>query len=148
MKNHSELKSIFSLLLIFVVLLQQFGCISTIKIQPADLSIHEGNQYKLRYRSAVYDVKEAQVSNDTLHGKIDLTYKPPQKNNVVYIQPIADSQVKIDSNYYFSLPLTGITKVYKEVKSPGKTSLAVIGSIAGIFLIVLAFSLRINYRGL
>ncbi len=149
MKNHSELNRTLSLLLIFVILIQQFGCISTKKIQPADLSIHEENQYKLRYRFAVYDVKEAQVSNNTLHGKIDLTYKPSQKNNVVYIQPVADSLVKIDSNYYFSLPLTGITKVYTEDKAPEKTVLAVIGSIAGVFLLVVVYVVSdINSHGL
>ncbi len=136
MKNHSQLNRTLSLLLIFVILIQQFGCISTKKIQPTDLSIYEGNQYKLRYRFAVYDVKEAQVSNNTLHGKIDLTYKSSQKNNFVYIQPIADSLVKIDSNYYFSVPLIGIKKVYKKDKEPVQTALVICGSIVGILLLV------------
>jgi hypothetical protein len=148
MKNHLLLNRSISLFLIFVLLIQQYGCISTKNIQPANLSISEENQYKLRYQIAVYDIKEAQVTNDTLRGKIDLTYKSIQKNNVVYIEPFADSLVKIDTDYYFTLPLSGITKVYKEDKAPGKTALVVGGSIAG-FIVLLSFLVAssLSYSG-
>jgi len=137
MKNQLySIRNIFALFLIFIFLIQQFGCSSSYSILNSDLPVSSIYKYKIHYKNASYFLENAVVSNGILSGKIDEEYEARAKSYIVQIYPTSDSVVKINSKMILSIPISGIHKVKKTEYSPGLTTLVVVGSVAAILVLL------------
>jgi hypothetical protein len=126
-------------LLIFILLLQQFGCVSLNTISTANLPAYSPKYaYAIHCHKSVYVLQKIAVVNDTLSGKI---YNPQTDvlatGKMIRIYLSSDSLVKISPTNILSLPLSGITKVQTVEEDSGKTTALVLGSI-GLVLLLLA----------
>ena len=140
MKKYLEAsKRIISLFMIFLLLVQQFGCVTSAVIPIADLpAYYPKYAYAVHCRKSVYILPKIAVVHDTLSGKI---YNPDSEilatGNFIHIYPSADSLVQIREANILSLPLSGILQVKRTEEAPGKTAALILGGI-GLVLLVLA----------
>jgi hypothetical protein len=140
MQNHFEsVRRIIAVLMIFILLLQQFGCVNTYVITTDDLPAYSPKfAYEIHCDKKVYIMEKVEVKNDTLSGKIfDPEWEVLTTYNFIHIYPSSDSLVTINKAKVISIPLTGIIKVKSTERAKGKTTALVVGSIS-IALIILA----------
>ncbi len=139
MKTFPEaIKRIISLSMIFVLLVQQYGCVTSNIISTANLQAYSPEfAYAIHCHKSVYVLQKIAVVNDTLSGKI---YNPDfdvlTTGDFIRIYPTADSLVRISPAKILSLPLAGVLKVQRIEEDPGKTTALVLGGI-GLALLVL-----------
>lgn len=140
MKNYFKAsKSIISQMLIFILLLQQYGCVTSNVISTADLPAYSPKfAYAIHCHKSVYVLQKITVVNDTLSGKI---YNPQLEilatGDFIHIYPSSDSLVKVSQAKILSLPLSGIIKAKSSQEDATKTTVLVLGGI-GLVLIILA----------
>jgi hypothetical protein len=125
-KYIKSIKSAFSLIMIFVLLIQQFGCTSTKVISTNDLKIYPEYGYKIYYGKKLFALQDPVIANGVLTGKV-LIKEPTHMKKIIQIYPVSDSVISIKSEV-LSLPINKISTL-KQVKSaPGKTTALIIGS--------------------
>jgi len=137
MKKYVEsLKRIITLLMIFILLIQQFGCVNSKILITADLPSHYPKYlFKIHCKKTVYSLDSVTFSNNTLTGKIN-DEEPLQYKYIVHVYPTSDSVVKINKAMLLSLPFSGIEKIKSTEAAPGKTAIFVLSSIALLALII------------
>jgi hypothetical protein len=146
MRKKVELKSILSLLTIFIILIQQFGCVNSKITTTTELpSYYPKYAYKLYYKNSYYYLENIVFKKDTLSGKISKE-DPEFAKYIVHLYLTSDSLVKINKAMMLSIPLSGIMKIKSTESAQGKSTLLVLGSIAVIAIIIFAatFSLEIT----
>ena len=146
MEKKVELKSILSLLMIFILLIQQFGCVNSKIITTAELpSYYPKYVFKIHSKKSAYCLENVAFKNDTLSGKI-MNEDPELVKYYVHIYPTSDSVVKVNKAMILSIPLTGIMKIKSTESAPGKSTLLFLGSVALIAIIIAAatFSMEIT----
>lgn len=134
------IRGIVSLLMIFILLLPQPGCVTTQIISTADLpSYYPKFTYAIHCAKSVYFLDKIAVTNDTLSGKIDPEPDTLQTIDFINIYPSSDSLVRIDTAMILSIPLAGILKAESRKVDTGKTTLSIIGGVA-LFILIITFS--------
>lgn len=138
-----EMKRITAILMIFILLIQQFGCVNSATLTTRDLPSYSPKYaYAVHCHKLVYIMEKIQVTNDTLSGKI---FNPDinilQTDDFIHIYTYSDSLVKINTEKILSLPLSGIKKVKRIEEAPGKTTGLVIGAVVLALLIAAGISL-------
>jgi len=144
MQNHFEsLRRIISVLMIFILLLQQFGCVNTYVITTDNLPAYSPKfAYEIHCDKKVYIMEKIVVKNDTLSGKIiDPEWEVLSTSNFIHIYPSSDSLVTINKAKVLSIPLSGILKVKSTEKARGKTTILVLGSVGIAILILIGISI-------
>lgn len=144
MQNHFEsLRRIFSVLMIFILLLQQFGCVNTYVITTDNLPAYSPKfAYEIHCDKKVYIMEKIVVKNDTLSGKIiDPEWEVLSTSNFIHLYPSSDSLVTINKAKVLSIPLSGILKVKSTEKARGKTTILVLGSVGIALLILIGISI-------
>jgi len=135
-KYFGQLKRISSLLMIFILLIQQSGCVNSKILIAAELpSYYPKYLFKIHYKKTVYSLDSVSFSNNTLTGKIS-DEEPLQSKYIVHIYPTSDSVVRIDKAMLLRMPFSGIEKIKSTEAAPGKSAILVVSSIALIALIV------------
>jgi hypothetical protein len=141
MKNTlRQMKRIVSVLLIFIIMIQHSGCVSSINITSAELPAPSKYAYIVHCQKSFYSLDNIVISNDTLSGKIN-NLVPAQTKYIVRIFPISDSFVKIDTNLILRVPLNGISNMNKIVNAPGKTVALVAGILGGGLMVLMIIAL-------
>lgn len=148
MKKYLEsLKRIITLFMIFILLIQQFGCVNSKILIAADLPSHYPKYlFKIHCKKTVYSLDSVAFTYTTLTGRIS-DEEPLQSKYIVHIYPTSDSVVTINKAMLLSIPFSGIEKIKSTESAPGKSAVLVVGSIALIALIigiVSALSMDIN----
>jgi hypothetical protein len=144
MKTFPEaIKRIISLSMIFVLLVQQYGCVTSNIISTANLQAYSPEfAYAIHCHKSVYVLQKIVVVNDTLTGKI---YNPDfdvlTTGNFIRIYPTADSIVKISPEKILRLPLAGIKHVKSIEEDPSKTTALVLGSIILTLLLLIGIGI-------
>ena len=144
MHNHFEsVRRIISVLMIFILLLQQFGCVNTYVITTDNLPAYSPKfAYEIHCEKKVYIMEKIVVKNDTLSGKIiDPEWEVLSTSNFIHIYPSSDSLVTINKAKVLSIPLSGILKVKSTEKARGKTTILVLGSVGIAILILIGISI-------
>ncbi len=144
MHNHFEsVRRIISVLMIFILLLQQFGCVNTYVITTDNLPAYSPKfAYEIHCDKKVYIMEKIVVKNDTLSGKIiDPEWEVLSTSNFIHIYPSSDSLVTINKAKVLSIPLSGILKVKSTEKARGKTTILVLGSVGIAILILIGISI-------
>lgn len=144
MHNHFESVSrIISVLMIFILLLQQFGCVNTYVITTDNLPAYSPKfAYEIHCDKKVYIMEKIVVKNDTLSGKIiDPEWEVLSTSNFIHLYPSSDSLVTINKAKVLSIPLSGILKVKSTEKARGKTTILVLGSVGIALLILIGISI-------
>ena len=144
MQNHFEsLRRIISVLMIFILLLQQFGCVNTYVITTDNLPAYSPKfAYEIHCDKKVYIMEKIVVKNDTLSGKIiDPEWEVLSTSNFIHLYPSSDSLVTINKAKVLSIPLSGIIKVKSSEKARGKTAILVLGSVGIALLILIGISI-------
>jgi len=144
MQNHFEsLRRIISVLMIFILLLQQSGCVNTYVITTDNLPAYSPKfAYEIHCDKKVYIMEKIVVKNDTLSGKIiDPEWEVLSTSNFIHIYPSSDSLVTINKAKVLSIPLSGILKVKSTEKARGKTTILVLGSVGIAILILIGISI-------
>jgi hypothetical protein len=139
MQNHFESsKRIISVLMIFILLFQQFGCVNTYVITTDNLPAYSPKfAYEILCDKKVYIMEKIEVKNDTLSGKIfDPEWEVLSTNNFIHIYPSSDSLVTINKAKVLSIPLSGILKVKSVEKARGKSTILVLGGVCLALLIL------------
>ena len=137
MKTYFEqIKRICYLFMIFILLIQQFGCVNSKILITAELpSYYPKYIFKIHSQKTVYLLDSVAFSQNTLTGKIS-EEEPTQSKYVVHIYPTSDSVVKINKAMILSIPFSGIEKIKSTEAAPGKSVILVAGSIALLVLII------------
>ena len=144
MHNHFEsVRRIISVLIIFILLLQQSGCVNTYVITTDNLPAYSPKfAYEIHCDKKVYIMEKIVVKNDTLSGKIiDPEWEVLSTSNFIHIYPSSDSLVTINKAKVLSIPLSGILKVKSTEKARGKTTILVLGSVGIAILILIGISI-------
>ncbi len=144
MHNHFEsVRRIISVLMIFILLLQQFGCVNTYVITTDNLPAYSPKfAYEIHCEKKVYIMEKIVVKNDTLSGKIiDPEWEVLSTSNFIHLYPSSDSLVTINKAKVLSIPLSGILKVKSTEKARGKTTILVLGSVGIAILILIGISI-------
>lgn len=144
MHNHFEsVRRIISVLMIFILLLQQFGCVNTYVITTDNLPAYSPKfAYEIHCDKKVYIMEKIVVKNDTLSGKIiDPEWEVLSTSNFIHLYPSSDSLVTINKAKVLSIPLSGILKVKSTEKARGKTTILVLGSVGIAILILIGISI-------
>jgi hypothetical protein len=140
MKIHFEsIKKNISVLMIFILLIQQFGCVTTNVVTTNNLPAYSPKfAYEIHCQKTIYIMEKIAVKNDTLTGKLfDPEWELLSTSNFIHIYLSSDSLVTISKANVLSIPLSGIVQVKSKEKAKGKTAVLVVGSI-GLALIILA----------
>jgi hypothetical protein len=130
-----------SLLMIILLLIQQFGCTTTNSITSSNLTISPKYLYKIYYHKSVYELKEPQITNGILSGKISIE-ESMKSGNIAYIYPVSDSAVRINPAKTLSIPLDKISQVKVEELAKGQTAALVICSFLAAIIIIGATTTR------
>ena len=115
MKGYSQVQKFISVLMIFILLVYLSGCTSTKVIATSDLPPKSGKYaYIVHGETLKFLLEKPIISNDTLSGRIKLTYmdKYYDSGNKIHLLISSDSVIKIDKKGdYLSVPLAEVTKV-------------------------------------
>lgn len=115
MKEYSKTKEFIAVILISILLTFLSGCTSTKIISTSDLPQNSGKYaYIVHCETLKFLLGEPVISNDTLSGRIKLTYmdKSSDSGNKIHLYLSSDSVIKIDKKgEYLNLPLAEVTKV-------------------------------------
>jgi hypothetical protein len=130
-KYLQEIKRIIAAIMIFILLLQQFGCVNSKVISTADLpSYNPKYAYAIQCDKSVYLSEKVVVTNDALSGKVfNPDWEVLQTENFIRIYTSTDSLVNINLANILSLPISDIIKVESIGKAHGKTTGLVIGDV-------------------
>ena len=127
--------------MIFVLLIQQFGCTSTKVISTTDLKISPEYGYKVYYGKKLFALQDPVIANGILSGKV-LIKEPKHNSKIILIYPVSDSAISIKSEN-LSMSINKISTLKQVNSAPGKTTALVIGGVVGIvaiFLTIVAIS--------
>jgi len=141
MKEHSQLKKIISILMIFILLIQLSGCMSYRIISSADLTDSNKYNYIIHSQKSKYRIENTVISNGILSGKIVVEHSNIGNKVQVYLS--SDSMIKINMEKILSIPVDSIAKVEMEKFSVGKTALLV-GTCVGAIIVVILLSRPIH----
>jgi hypothetical protein len=147
MKTNSKLNSVVSYLIIFIILIQQFGCSTSKVISTSDMKVSPEYLYKIHYKKTVYLLEEPVISNGILSGKF-VNQESTRIESAIHIYPVSDSVVRINSQKIMSIPLDKISQIEEKDLAKGKTAALVIGSIVAVIFIIGAISLSQDGFGL
>ena len=136
-KYSQSIKSVFSLIMIFALLIQQFSCTTTNIISSSNLTISPKYLYKIYYHKSLYLLKEAAISDGILSGKVS-DEKSSKVGNIATIYPVSDSAVVINLENTLSIPLDKISQLKMKELEKGKTTALVIGSAVGTVAVILS----------
>lgn len=148
MNEISEYKKFISVILIFVILLQMPGCVSTKTINSdTDIPVSEKYTYILHTPTTNYQILNARFSDGIISGNL-INGKHPQKANKIYFYLQADSILKLKPDMTLALPIDSISKI--ELKKPaiGATVILSGGLIMVILLILAVISANAGLSGL
>lgn len=144
MHNHVEsLRRIISVLMIFILLLQQSGCVNTYVITTDNLPAYSPKfAYEVHCDKKIYILEKIEVKNDTLSGIIiDPEWEVLSTSNFIHLYPSSDSLVTINKAKVLSIPLSGILNVKSTERARGKTAILVLGSVGIAILILIGISI-------
>jgi len=149
MKKFLQLsKRSISMFMVLVLLIQQFGCVTSKIIPSSSLpSTDPTFAYAVHCHKTVNIMEKIVVSNDTLSGKIfNRELEILQTDNFIHIYLYSDSLVKINSDNILSIPLVAIEKVKGTKEAPRKTAFLVIGGLlfATVTIIFISLSKSLN----
>jgi cellulose synthase/poly-beta-1,6-N-acetylglucosamine synthase-like glycosyltransferase len=148
MNGISKHRKFISVILIFVILIQMPGCVSTKVINSlSDIPVSEKYTYIIHSQTTKYQLLNARFSNGTISGNL-INGKQAQRANSVHFYLLADSVLKPDSDMRLVLPFDKISKI--ELVSPaiGATAILFGGAIIAILFIGAVISVNGGYNGL
>ena len=128
MKEYSQLQKIFSILLIFILLLQFSGCTGFKIISRNELPTFQSSNYHytIHSKNSKYPIESTIISNGILSGKVVLKHSYRRNSIQVYVS--SDTVIKINKENILSIPLESVIKVKKSKIAVGRTISVVIGS--------------------
>jgi hypothetical protein len=138
MIKYSKTHKFISVLIIFNLLIQISGCVSTSVISASDFPVSGEFNYRVNGQKSSFLLENAVISNRILSGKINYS-KSTQIARVVNLYLSSDSVIKLDTGQILSIPVDSIVKVEKTVFSPAKTILLV-GSIFTTIVVIMLSS--------
>jgi hypothetical protein len=136
MNKYSGFEKMVSIVMIFIMLIQFSGCVSTKILSKSDLPVSGIWPYKIRCQKTNFLLKDVEVSNGKLSGKVETT-ESSRYANIVNIYLASDSVVKINEENILTVPLESITRVKLVETSTAKTFFLVTGITAVIVLLLL-----------
>ena len=138
MKEHSQIRKIISVLMIFLLLMQLSGCYVTKIIPSSALPLPKSEKYPYIIHSphSKYLLRNTVVSNGILSGKIDVTENSQYIGNKIHIYITSDSVMKINSGTIISIPLNDIVKVKTANIDALTSAMFIVLCSAAIFSIV------------
>jgi hypothetical protein len=144
----SKHKKFISVILIFVILTQIPGCVSTKTINSVtDIPVSEKYTYILHTPTINYQILNARISDGIISGNL-INGKHTQKANKIYFYLQSDSILKLKPDMTLALPIDSISKI--ELKKPalGATLILSGGFIIVILLIIAVVSANAGLSGL
>jgi hypothetical protein len=134
MKKHSQFQKSLSVLMLFLLLIQFSGCVSSRVLTVNELPVSSALNYVIRFQTAHYPIDSAVLTNGIFSGKLS-SENPSHKRGTVNLYLSSDTSLKISSENVLSIPVSAIEKI-KEVKpSAGKTLLLVSGLIVALVVV-------------
>lgn len=135
MKKYPQFHQIASLLLIFVLLIANTGCVGFKVIPSSNLPVAGYSSYKIKTHNSYNLISNAAVINGILSGKID-SVAPVDRHSIINVYISSDSVVKFKTGNILSIPLESITRVEEPKPSVLLTSL-LIGGVVLVFVLIL-----------
>jgi hypothetical protein len=146
MKKYSQPQRIVAIIMIFVILPQFTGCVTSKIIAVKDLPVVSNDRYVIHVRKAYYEIDSTHIENGILSGRIT-SGESVHNKNAVNLYLLSDTLIKITPQNILSLPVSEITQI-KEVKpSSGKTVLLVTGIVV-VFIILMKNTIRLDFNPL
>jgi cellulose synthase/poly-beta-1,6-N-acetylglucosamine synthase-like glycosyltransferase len=148
MNSISKHRKFISVILIFVILIQMPGCVSTKVINSlSDIPVSEKYTYIIHSQTTKYQLLNARFSNGTISGNL-INGKQAQRANSVHFYLLADSVLKPDSDMRLVLPFDKISKIELVRPAIGATAILFGGAIIAILFIGAVISVNGGYNGL
>jgi hypothetical protein len=139
MKKYLQLRRVLSLLMILILLIQQFSCTSSKVISINDFKVSPLYLYKIHYQKTTYILEEPVISNGVLSGKL-VDAESFRNKKIIHIYPISDAVVTINSHSFLTLPLDKISQVKEQNISNGKTAALAVGGFVALIVIIMVVS--------
>lgn len=134
MRKYSVIQKIISIVMIFIVLIDISGCVSSKILSKSDLPLNEGYPYKIVCKHTNFLMNDIKISNGILSGKVEMAGSG-RYSNIVNIYLTSDSALKIIEGKILTVPCDSITKVKMVKASPPKTVLLITGITIGVIII-------------
>jgi hypothetical protein len=148
MNEISEFKKFISVILIFVILIQMQGCVSTKIINSvADIPVSEKYTYILHTPTTRYQLLNAGFSDGIISGNL-VNGKHAQTVDKVHLYLQADSLLKFNSDMTLVLSVDKVSKIKLEKPSIAVTAILFGGILLTIILIISVFPIKGSYRGM
>lgn len=142
--KNSRLQEIISILLIFIMLINLSGCVSSKILSKSDLPVSGIWPYKIQCRNTNFLLNDVKISNGQLSGKVE-EVGSIRYANIVKIYLTSDSVVKINEDKILTVPCDSITKVRMVKASTVKTFFLIAGATAVVIAIMISsFSFDFN----
>lgn len=136
MKRLLKHNKITSVILIFVILIQMPGCISTkIITSVSDIPASEEYLYILHGEKSKYQILNARISDGIITGNLR-SGEPSHSGHKVHLYIPADSVVKFNSDMTMVLPVDKVSKIELQSVAKGTTALALGGIVVAILIII------------
>jgi hypothetical protein len=144
----SKHRKSISVILIFLILIQIPGCVSTKFINSlSDIPVSEKYTYILHTQKTRYQLLNATFPNGILSGNL-INGKHTQTAHKVHFYILADSVLKLDSDARLVLPIDKISKIELESPAKGATAILLGGLLIVLVIIIAVASEGFSYRGL
>lgn len=148
MNRISRHQKSISVFLIFVILIQLPGCVSTKVVKSvSDIPPSKKYTYIINSTTTSYQLMNASISNGTVSGNL-INGRQTQTSHKVHFYLVADSVMKNDTINHVVIPLDKLSKI--EVVSPaiGATSALFGGIIIVVLAIIALVTVNEGYRGM
>ena len=142
----SKHRKSISVILIFLILIQMPGCVSTKVVNSvSDIPVSEKYTYIIHTQKTRYQLLNATFSNGILSGNL-INGKHTQTAHKVHLYLLSDSVLKPDSEMRLVLSGDKISKI--ELESPSKGATAILlGGILILVVIIIAVA-SVDYSNL
>ena len=149
MNRISKHKKSISVFLIFVILIQLPGCVSTKVVKSvSDIPPSKKYTYLVHSTTNKYQLMNANISNGTISGNL-ISGKHTQTAHKVNFYLIADSVLKTDTINHVVIPIDKLSKIEVERPATGANTALVFGGILiAVLAVMVVVSLSEGYRGM
>jgi hypothetical protein len=135
-------KKSISVILIFVILIQMPGCVSTKIINSvSEIPVSDKYSYVLHSQKSRYQIINARFSDGIISGNL-LKGEPSHIGYKVHFYLPADSVLKINPDMTLLLPVDRVSKIELESVAKGATALIIGGVVVAILTVIAVMSLQ------
>ena len=144
-----DYKKYISVILIFVILIQMPGCVSTKPVNSiAEIPSPDKYSYILHIQKTRYQIINANISNGIITGNLKIG-EPTYVGHKVHFYLHTDSVLNVTPDMMLKLNVNSLSKVEVEHTAKGKTA-ALVGGIVLVVLTIVGIVVvhDLNYNGL